>query len=188
MEEPCVLEGWGAFRAERAPDGEYGRDGAPASGLEGLSGSWRRRPCLTSLAFFNDAYPAPVQTHRGGSSRRDGGEMSQGLGGGTGNEGIEKEAGELGRENSGREPWAWIPSLELTTHFWESIPGPPTCEKKGEKARSQIASTHVPYLRLRFSTRFARRGLLFCDSEVWAEDASTLYSTSRQLARVLNPR
>jgi hypothetical protein len=187
MEEPCVLEGWGAFRADRASDGECGTDGAPASVLEGLSESRRRRPCLTSLAFFNDAYPAPIQTHRGASSRRDGGETTQGLGGGTGKEGIEKGAGEPGRDNSGREPWAWVPSLELTTHFWESIPGPPTCETEN-KLRSQIASTHVPYLRLRFSTRFARRGLLFCDSEVWAEDTSTLFSTSRQLARVLNPR
>lgn len=76
-----------------------------------------------------------------------------------------------------------MPSLDLTTHFFERPPKQPPAASSSSSSFSQ-----PPYLRLRFSTSFVRRGLLLCDSEVWAEDSPTLYSTSRQLARLLAPR
>lgn len=154
VREPCVLEGWGAFRSEEGEGGEGGR--------EGKSGR-RRWPCLRSMAFFNDAYPAPIQSHR------DGGEKEEG---GTG---------------GGKAGWAWVPSLDLTTHFFERPPKQPPAASSSSSSSSS-SSCRPPYLRLRFSTSFVRRGLLICDSEVWAEDSPTLYSTSRQLARLLTPR
>jgi hypothetical protein len=77
-----------------------------------------------------------------------------------------------------------VPSLDLTTHFFERPPKQPPAASSPPPS----SSSQPPYLRLRFSTSFVRRGLLLCDSEVWAEDSSTLYSTSRQLARLLSPR
>ena len=74
----------------------------------------------------------------------------------------------------------WVPTIELTTHFWERPP-------KRDAATSSIPSLS-PYLRLRFYVKFVRRGLFMCDSEVWSEDGTALYSSSRQLARVLVPR
>ena len=152
VREPCVLEGWGAFRPEE--EGEGGEGGREDEGGR------RRWPCLRSMAFFNDAYPAPIQSHRGGGDKEEGG-----TGGGTGS-------------------WAWVPSLDLTTHFFERPPKQPPAAS----SLPPSSSSQPPYLRLRFSTSFVRRGLLLCDSEVWAEDSSTLYSTSRQLARLLSPR
>jgi hypothetical protein len=60
------------------------------------------------------------------------------------------------QEAASRAVWVWVPTLELTTHFWERPP------KRGPEEAGRPA----PYLRLRFTTAFVRRGLLMCDSEV----------------------
>lgn len=87
-----------------------------------------RWPCLRSMALFNDGFPSPIHSHQ-----------------------AVHGAGHHGGL------WVWVPTLELTTHFWERPP-----KRRGP----EDADRPAPYLRLRFATSFVRRGLLMCDSEV----------------------
>lgn len=109
-----------------------------------------RWPCLRSMALYNDGFPAPIHSH---AVHHGAGQQHGGL-------------------------WVWVPTLELSTHFWERPP------KRGP----HDAERPAPYLRVRFTTAFVRRGLLMCDSEVWDGERPTLYSSSRQYARILVPR
>lgn len=87
-----------------------------------------RRPCLRSMALFNDGFPAPVHSHAMASAAA--------------------AAGRVGA-------WVWVPTVELTTHFWERPPKQDATER-----------LPAPFLRVRFTTAFVRRGVLMCDSEV----------------------
>lgn len=118
-----------------------------------------RWPCLRSMALFNDGFPAPVHSHALALQEQQ----------------REEKAGD-----KGPRPWVWVPTLELTTHFWKRPP------KRG--LVDDDADRPAPFLRLRFATAFVRRGLLVCDSEVWDGERPTLYSSSRQYARILVPR
>ena len=157
--EPCLIEGWGAFRPDHDDP-----DTQPHPHTH-----TRRWPCLRSMALFNDAFPAPIQPHR----------MTY------------AHTHTQTHTHTPMTTWAWVPTIELTTHFWER---PPKGIKKQKEDSTHIQThTHTqeespPYLRLRFITSFVRRGLLMCDSEVWAEKEDVLYSSSRQYARVLEPR
>lgn len=113
-----------------------------------------RRPCLRSMALFNDGFPAPIHSHALAAA---------------------EQQGEEGRR---RLAWVWVPTLELTTHFWERPP----------KNEEEAAARRPGSLRVRFTTAFVRRGVLMCDSEVWDGERPTLYSSSRQYARILVPR
>lgn len=75
-------------------------------------------------------------------------------------------------------PTNWVPTLEYTVHFWA----------KPTLASSQEDQDMHHWLRTTFSTTHVNNGLLYTDGEIWSYDGKTLLGTSRQLARVLEPR
>jgi hypothetical protein len=153
LSEPCLLEGWGAFRPDHDPPDTH-------THTHTHTHPRRRWPCLRSMALFNDAFPAPIQPHRMTYAHT--------------------------HTHTPMTTWAWVPTVELTTHFWERPPKKHT--HTHAHTPEEESSLSPPFLRLRFVTSFVRRGLLMCDSEVWAEKEDVLYSSSRQYARVLEPR
>lgn len=70
----------------------------------------------------------------------------------------------------------WVPTFDLTVHFWAH---PPAVAVDPEEAR---------WVQTKFETVFSQNGILFTDAEVWSYDGQRLLATSRQLARVMEPR
>ncbi len=134
-----------------------------------------RWPCLRSLALYNDGFPSPVHSHAMALAHAatEQGQPEQ----------VEQD-GSVAKGQPRRRPWVWVPTLELSNHFWERPP------KRGP----DDAGRPPPFLRVRFTTAFVHRGLLMCESEVWGDGQASekeqpaLYSSSRQYARILVPK
>lgn len=75
-------------------------------------------------------------------------------------------------------PTSWVPTLEYTVHFWSH----PTRTAGSDDKEDDY------WLRGRFETLFAQNGFLYTDGEVWSADGKTLLATSRQFAKVMEPR
>jgi acyl-CoA thioesterase len=74
----------------------------------------------------------------------------------------------------------WVPTLEYTVHFWSK---PTTASTLEDEA---LPSHH--WLRTTFVTSFVNNGMLYTDGEIWSHDGKELLATSRQMARLLEPR
>lgn len=74
-------------------------------------------------------------------------------------------------------PTNWVPTLEYSVHFWAKPNFTP--DESNEENH---------WLRGKFETSFSQNGMLHTDGEVWSADGKTLLATSRQLARVLEPK
>jgi acyl-CoA thioesterase len=72
------------------------------------------------------------------------------------------------------KPSNWVPTLEYTVHFWSHPPANLTGEDS--------------WLQGKFETVFSNNGILYTDGEIWSHDGKSLLATSRQLAKVLEPR
>jgi hypothetical protein len=68
----------------------------------------------------------------------------------------------------------WIPTYQLTVHFW-SHP-------------IESCSEESFWLQAKFETAFAKNGMLGTDAEIWSHDGKTLLASSRQLARLMEVR
>jgi len=79
-------------------------------------------------------------------------------------------------------PSFWVPTLELTVHFWS----------KPNQSSSDIGTPKDEeddyWVQGKFETTFATNGLLYTDAEIWSPNGKELLATSRQYARVLEPK
>ncbi len=81
----------------------------------------------------------------------------------------------------------WVPTLEYTVHFWSKPTSSSTIQDhEGATDAAALPSHH--WLRTTFFTSFVTNGMLYTDGEVWSHDGKELLATSRQMARLLEPR
>jgi acyl-CoA thioesterase len=73
----------------------------------------------------------------------------------------------------------WMPTYQLTVHFWS----PPL-----EFSSLEFSGEENSWLQAKFETVFAKSGMLGTDAEIWSHDGKRLLATSRQLQRLMEPR
>ena len=71
-------------------------------------------------------------------------------------------------------PRDWVPTMEMTLHFWNAPKRLPPSEDSG-------------WFRVKFSTTYMQNNLLYTDGEIWEADGSSLLAKSRQMARLFQP-
>jgi len=81
-------------------------------------------------------------------------------------------------------PSHWVPTLEFTVHFW----GKPVLPDDKQQYQQSDDDDDLAWLQSKTETTYVQNGLLYTDGEVWSHDGKRLLATSRQLARVLDPR
>lgn len=72
---------------------------------------------------------------------------------------------------------SWVPTFEYTVHFWTK---PEQVKIMDPELRKWVQTT--------FHTPIAKNGWLYCDGEVWSPDGSTILASTRQFAKLLEPR
>jgi hypothetical protein len=82
------------------------------------------------------------------------------------------------------KPSNWVPTFDLTVHFWAHPPSSPQSPEQQEE--SQEEDGH--WVQTRFETLYSQNSILYTDAEVWSYDGKRLLATSRQLARIMEPR
>lgn len=82
------------------------------------------------------------------------------------------------------KPSNWIPTFQFTVHFWSHPPLPSSLSTSSTSNDGE----EDYWVRTRFETLFSQNGMLHADGEIWSEDGKVLLSTSRQFARVMEPR
>jgi acyl-CoA thioesterase len=81
-------------------------------------------------------------------------------------------------------PSNWVPTLEYTVHFWDK----PIHDTHNHHHVGEEDPVPKHWLQSKTETVFTKNGMLYTDGEIWSHDGKRLLATSRQFAKVLEPR